>query len=158
MKNKSRAFTLIELLVVVLIISILAAVAVPQYQLGVAKARYMQLITFANALRKGQVVYTLANGKPSADIRELAVSLPEGTSLSSSGNTIYYPWGLCQIGSTGYAFCESTRDGVLYNDLSSIHECKVKPGSNEDFGKRICKSFGTYKHIDGNGYFVYELK
>ena len=156
MKNK-QAFTLIELLVVVLIIGILAAVALPKYELAVAKARYMQLISLANALRKGQDLYKLANGQSTNDISALSIDLPPGTASTTS--TVYYKWGFCQIGSTGYAFCESTRDGVLYNDLGSIRECKVKPNTDKvEFGRKLCKSMGATGNggADGNGYFTYQ--
>ena len=158
MKNK-QAFTLIELLVVVLIIGILAAVALPQYELAVAKARYMQLISLANALRKGQDLYKLANGQSTDDISVLSIDLPKGT--TSSKSVVYYPWGFCAIGTAGYAYCESTRDGVLYNDLSQIgiRECKVKPNTNKvELGRKLCQSMGATGSggADGNGYFTYQ--
>ena len=70
----NNAFTLIELLVVVLIIGILAAVAVPQYQYAVKKARYMQYVATAEALYKAQLAFKLANGYYTTDPSVLDVS------------------------------------------------------------------------------------
>ena len=55
-------FTLIELLVVVLIIGILAAVAVPQYQKAVEKTKQIQDIAIVRTLYKGLEIYRLENG------------------------------------------------------------------------------------------------
>ena len=69
-------FTLIELLVVVLIIGILAAVAVPQYQKVVERSKATQAITLLKSVYEAAKTYQLANGEWPRDFDSLAVEIP----------------------------------------------------------------------------------
>ena len=76
MTNATEAFTLIELLVVVLIIGILAAVALPQYQKTVEKSKATQVMALLKSLGNAQESYRLANGEYATSFDELSVDVP----------------------------------------------------------------------------------
>ncbi len=74
--GNNKAFTLIELLVVVLIIGILAAVALPQYEKAVEKARAREALPLLKSVYQAAQAYYLANGQWPTKFDELSVEIP----------------------------------------------------------------------------------
>ncbi len=91
-------FTLIELLVVVLIIGILAAVALPQYQKAVVKSKFATLQVGVNALVESIQRYYLEYGElpPNGNLSNVDVAGLSGCETDTSGDLVcansYYHW------------------------------------------------------------------
>ena len=76
-----KAFTLIELLVVVLIIGILSAIALPQYQKAIYKARMAEVAVRVKAMEQTMSLYALEKGFPTSgavDLFEVNPDLASG--------------------------------------------------------------------------------
>ena len=84
-----KAFTLIELLVVVLIIGILAAVAVPQYQKAVERSKTRQAIELLDSVYRAQQVYYLANGTYATSFAKLDIDIPWPVAQQSWSGAAY---------------------------------------------------------------------
>jgi prepilin-type N-terminal cleavage/methylation domain-containing protein len=93
-KNK-KGFTLIEMLVVVLIIGILAAIALPQYQKAIEKSRFAEAFTLIGTLGRAQELYKLTTGNVSFTFGNFDINMPNATPTSGAvgGNLQYISGG-----------------------------------------------------------------
>ena len=153
-----RGFTLIELLVVVLIIGILAAIALPQYNKAVDRARYKQAMLAARSIAEAERLYYLANGSIATDLSQLDLTF-DGQYETHYGTTnvyITFDWGSCTLTSTlAHATCLLKTPYVWYEILPLPHAtrqtCVADVASSRAIA--LCEAeFPNASHYDSDAY------
>lgn len=143
--SRQGGFTLIELLVVVLIIGILSAVALPQYEQAVAKSRYMSLMPLLRAISDAENVYYLANGQYTLDFTQLDITMPSGAKTTTP-NRIDYDKFYCLLrtGSADKAAQYSSYCNSTYENMPSLEKYFAEQNfvcwGGSDKKDRLCRS------------------
>ena len=135
--NNTKAFTLIELLVVVLIIGILAAVALPQYQKAVWKSRFTQAKTLTTALAQAEEIYYLANGTYTLNFDDLSLDIPGTIDETNSGpvhQRFTTSFGYCYLGDAHVACALNKNDKQFLRYRMYLQNSSWIPGT------RLCQA------------------
>lgn len=159
-QKRNKGFTLLEMLVVVLIIGILAAVALPQYQISVEKAKATEALidmrTIVEAIERNSLINGLHNPQVTHDSANWDIELsggnwyeyyvPRGKYIKENFTYLIQEETVVVFALRCNGKCQNTEDpwgDMLYGlefYLPSYGESAITCFADNAKGQRICKA------------------
>lgn len=155
---KQQGFTLIELLVVVLIIGVLSAIALPQYQKAVLRSRFNALMPVVNSLAEANDLYYDEHGQYAHEMDDLDIKvqedMPDGTEIDFGANPEY-----AYVMATNPAL---NNNYIVYQKNSANYPGEIHCEALEDdpVAQQVCESAGGSQNLGNvltDGYITYVI-
>ena len=157
-RQTARGFTLIELLVVVLIIGILAAVAIPQYQKAIYRARMAEGWAVLRSLHHAHLAYTLANGTATDDLDLLDIEIPKGRwtkswigSNDEDPNHYYFS---CTNVHGGHCVANASNADLPVLEITNGKGNCIRWEDKSAVAAKLCEAIGTQRSDDPRYYNI----
>lgn len=161
-----KGFTLMELLVVVLIVGILSAVALPQYEKAVEKSRSAEALSLLKSIHQAQKIYFMQTGTHTSKLDDLDITfsgaadhdMGSGITGKKTKYFVYYT-NFDSNGSTGLAARR------LNTDNTTLYAFNIGESGQDDLWrccymqekyKDLCRVMG-FTNNAGGGYFAGSL-